>query len=162
MKIEFEIPDEKIKNFAISLLQNNIDYGNVIDVAKCFLDTNIEKIQIATSLIEVVKVKADTFFNVRISEKTRKREVNFARQLAMTVVLVYTELGLNTVAKRFNYKSHLTVANAITVIERDFTLYKNAREIIINFLKYINVAQIDSDEFESRLKKTKDKFKTIK
>jgi chromosomal replication initiator protein len=123
-----------------SLNQKAID----LELAKQTLKNIVQDIQCEVSIDYIQKFVAE-HFNVTIEamkDKTRKREIVVARQVAMYLAKNYTNLSLKSIGFHFGNRDHSTVIHALTSVndlmdtDRKF---KATMEELLKKLKLKNV-----------------------
>jgi len=108
-------------------------------VSKVLADMISEKAEIVT--LESIMKKVCEAYNItktQIMDKTRKRNIAFARQIAMYLSnLLITQLSLKEIAQYYKRKDHTTVLHAKKTIEEKFKQDNDFRIEIEQIIKDI-------------------------
>jgi len=106
-KIDFDLVKTTVKEIATSR-QVNVTIENITSVVCSFLNVGEDKIR----------------------DKTRKKEVVLARQIAMFLAKDLTRSSLKTIGLHFGGRDHSTVIHACTSVEKNIIVDESMKELV--------------------------------
>jgi chromosomal replication initiator protein len=101
--------------------------------------------KVSTVTIELITKHVCDYMGIaenKIRDKTRKKEIVLARQVAMYLSKELTKCSLKTIGLHFGGRDHSTVIHAYTTIEEGKQKDKSLRELINNLINKIELTSV--------------------
>ena len=123
-----------------SLMKKDID----LELAKTTLKTIVHDIDTEVS-IDYIQKTVSEYFHLKtedLKDKTRKKEVVIARQLAMYFAKEYTNLSLKSIGYHFGGRDHSTVIHAVQTVNDMYDVDSRFRSSVDELKKKLKMKSI--------------------